>query len=42
MSNSHDDFFIKNLVAIRAEERGALAVFRPSAFGEVILTGGES
>lgn len=32
-SNSHSDFFVKNLVAIRAEERGALAVYRPAAFG---------
>lgn len=34
-SNSHSDFFVKNLVAIRAEERVALAVYRPQAFGEV-------
>ncbi len=31
-SNSHSDFFRKNLTAIRAEQRLGLAVFRPSAF----------
>jgi len=31
-STEHSDFFIRNMVAIRAEERIALAVFRPAAF----------
>ena len=31
-SNSHSDYFIKNLTALRAERRLALAVYRPSAF----------
>ena len=34
-SNSHSDYFVKNLVAIRAEQRAALAVYRPGAFGLV-------
>lgn len=32
VSDSHSDFFQKNLLALRVEERLALAVFRPSAF----------
>jgi HK97 family phage major capsid protein len=35
ISNSHSDFFVKNLVAIRAEFREALAIYRPAGFGEV-------
>ena len=31
-SDSHQDFFQRDLVAIRAELREALAVYRPSAF----------
>jgi len=34
-SNSHASFFINNLVAIRAEERLALAAYREAAFGKV-------
>ena len=33
-SNSHQDFFIKNLVAIRGERREALCVYRPAAFAK--------
>jgi HK97 family phage major capsid protein len=32
MTDSHADFFIRNLVAILAEERLAFGVVRPSAF----------
>jgi HK97 family phage major capsid protein len=35
-SNSHSDFFVRNLTAIRAEERLALAVYRPAAFSKVL------
>lgn len=36
-SNSHDDYFRKNLVAIRAEERVALTVYYPEMFSVVNL-----
>lgn len=32
MSNSHSDFFIRNLVAVLAEYRAAFALIRPKAF----------
>ena len=35
MTNSNEDDFLKNLVAVRAEERLALAVYRPAGFGKV-------
>jgi HK97 family phage major capsid protein len=31
-SNSHDDYFVRNLMSIRAEERLALCVYRSDAF----------
>lgn len=34
-TNSHASFFTSNLTAIRAEERLALAVYRPGGFGKV-------
>lgn len=32
ISTEHSDFFVRNMVAIRCEERLALTVYRPSAF----------
>lgn len=37
VSDSHSDFFIRNMVAILAELRAAFGVIRPSAFVEVDL-----
>ncbi len=38
VSDSHADFFIRNLIAILAEERAAFGVIRPAAFVEIDLT----
>jgi HK97 family phage major capsid protein len=37
VSSSHQDWFQKNILAIRCEERIALTVYRPSAVGKVVL-----
>jgi hypothetical protein len=34
-TSSHQDYFVRNLLAIRSEVRAALAVYRPAAFGTV-------
>jgi HK97 family phage major capsid protein len=36
-SDSHSDFFIRNLVAVLAEERLGFAVYFPAAFCKVIF-----
>ena len=36
-SDSHDDYFVKNKVAVLAEERLALAVFRPDFFVDTTI-----
>jgi hypothetical protein len=38
MSDSHSDFFIRNLIAILAELRAAFGILRPAAFIEADLT----
>jgi HK97 family phage major capsid protein len=38
MSDSHADFFIRNMVAILGEERGAFAVTRPKAIVKAALS----
>lgn len=40
VSDSHADFFIRNLVAILAELRAAFGILRPKAFVEIDLTAG--
>jgi HK97 family phage major capsid protein len=37
MTDSHSDYFIRNILVILAEERVALAVFRPGSFAKVTL-----
>jgi HK97 family phage major capsid protein len=38
MSDSHADFFVRNMIAILAELRAAFGVLRPAAFVEIDLT----
>ena len=40
VSDSHEDFFIRNMVAILAEMRAAFGVIRPTAFIEIDLDSG--
>ena len=38
VSDSHEDFFIRNMVAFLEELRGAFGLIRPSAFCEIDLS----
>ncbi len=38
MANQNQDDFINNLITVRAEERAALAIWRPNVFGLVTVT----
>lgn len=38
MSDSHSDFFVRNMIALLAEMRAAFGVLRPAAFVEIDLT----
>lgn len=40
VSDSHADFFIRNMIAVLAEMRAAMGVIRPQAFVEIDLTAG--
>lgn len=40
VSDSHEDFFIRNMVAILAEMRAAYGIVRPSGFAQTTLTDG--
>ena len=40
MTDSHEDYFVRNMVAVLAEERLAFAVTRPTAFVKVATTSG--
>lgn len=38
MTNSNEDDFLHNLIAVRAETRSALVIYRPAGFGTVTVT----
>jgi hypothetical protein len=35
VNSSHEDFFIRNLIAIRGEAREVLAIYKPKAFAKM-------
>ena len=38
VTDSHDDWFVKNIIAILAEMRAAFGVIRPAGFVSIDLT----